>query len=113
MKNQKFAVDARTEWRRKAIAERIWIVIPTDGEAGSLNAVLTSYLEGVRPHDRIVVMANGDLDDTVPAIEAVCQEDTRVTVLVDRRHLGKGGALIAGLRYVARSADPEDIVCFV
>ena len=67
----------------------------------------------MRQSDRVIVMVNGDPDGAVPLIKEAGQEDPRVSVLVDRRHLGKGGALIAGLRYVARSASPQDLVCFV
>ncbi len=95
------------------VPERIWIVIPTQAGAISLDSTIRAYLDGMRQSDRVIVMVNGDPDGAVPLIKEAGQEDPRVSVLVDRRRLGKGGALIAGLRYVARSASPQDLVCFV
>ena len=89
------------------VPERIWIVIPTQDGAVSLDSTIRAYLDGMRQSDRVIVMVNGDPDEAVPLIKEAGQEDPRVSVLVDRRRLGKGGALIAGLRYVARSASPR------
>ena len=76
-------------------------MIPTQAGAVSLDSTIRAYLDGMRQSDRVIVMANGDPDGAVPLIREAGQEDPRVSVLVDRRRLGKGGALIAGLRYVA------------
>ena len=67
----------------------------------------------MRQRDRVIVMSNGDSDGAVPLIKETGQDDPRYRCWLDRRRLGKGGALIAGLRYVARSASPRDLVCFV
>ena len=109
------SIETPEDWRSgmDTTAGRIWIVMPTQNDAGALDTTIQDYLNGLRPDDRVVVMANGDLELTIPVVKAAGQDDARVTVLVDRRDLGKGGALIAGLRYVARHAAPEDIVCFV
>ena len=71
--------DEPLDWRCEVtVPERIWIVIPTQAGAASLDSTIRAYLDGMRQRDRVIVMSNGDSDGAVPFIKETGQDDPRV-----------------------------------
>jgi glycosyltransferase involved in cell wall biosynthesis len=78
------------------------LLIPAYNEEGRIGPVLRSYAEYVPKHYKgkfqLVVVLNGCRDNTLGVVQAVAAEYPIVTWVVYQDPIGKGGALIEGLR---------------
>ena len=90
----------------------MWLVIPARNEAARLEATLKAYLANLTPRDQVVVVVNGSTDRTAAIAQAMAAGDRRVSVLVEPKPIGKGGAILAGLALVSEKADPKDVACY-
>jgi glycosyltransferase involved in cell wall biosynthesis len=97
----------------RSVRPRTWLVIPAYNEEDRLDATVTNYLSGLHHDDRLLVMVNGSVDRTEEIAMVRAGEDSRVRVLVEPGRVGKGGALLTALRFLAAHADPADVVCYV
>ena len=91
---------------------RLWLVVPAYNEELRLGGTLEQYRGALGPNDRLVIVVNGSVDRTEELARSVAGADTRLTVLVEPRRVGKGGALIIGFQYVAGHADNQDVVAY-
>ncbi|MDW7979234.1 MAG: glycosyltransferase family 2 protein [Verrucomicrobiales bacterium] len=84
------------------------LLIPAHNEEHRIGKVLRSYAEYFKQHYRgpfrIVVVLNGCTDNTLGVVQAAAAEHPCIGYLVFPEPIGKGGALIEGLR-LAESAD--------
>jgi dolichol-phosphate mannosyltransferase len=89
------------------------LLIPAYNEERRIGPVLRSYAEYVPKHYdgkfQLVVVLNGCRDNTLGVVQAVAAEFPVVTWVVDPNPLGKGGALIDGLKLAPRA----DLVGYV
>ncbi len=78
------------------------LLIPAYNEERRIEPVLRSYAEYFRAHYdkkfQLVVVLNGCRDNTLGVVERVSAEFSEVTSVVFDDPIGKGGALIEGLR---------------
>src|SRR5262245_43894324 len=75
---------------------RCAVGIMAHDEGANIAAALRSVLSQTGPHLfglRLVVVASGCTDDTVPRAESVASGDTRVTIVVQERREGKASAV--------------------
>ncbi|GJD49525.1 hypothetical protein OPKNFCMD_2256 [Methylobacterium crusticola] len=89
--------------RRPSVA----VLIPAHDEREDLDATMTSVRGQLVDGDRLVVVADNCRDDTALIAEAGGAE---VVVRHDPDRRGKGFALDAGLRFLARTGLPEVVV---
>jgi glycosyltransferase involved in cell wall biosynthesis len=87
---------------------RLLILVPAHNEEDRIGPVLHRYAEFFSKHYtgrfRIVVVLNGCTDNTLAVVEQVSALHPEIQPLVFDQAIGKGGALIEGLR-LAESAD--------
>jgi poly-beta-1,6-N-acetyl-D-glucosamine synthase len=75
---------------------RCAVGIMAHDEGANIAAAMRSVLSQSGPHLfglRLVVVASGCTDDTVPRAEEVARADTRATIVVQERRLGKASAV--------------------
>ena len=91
-------------------AARLWLVVPAYNEEARLGNTLDEYRRSLSADDRLVIVVNGSTDGTEEVARRAAAEDPRLIIIVDERKIGKGGALLAGYRFVAARAAKRDIV---
>ncbi|NOZ60037.1 MAG: glycosyltransferase family 2 protein [Euryarchaeota archaeon] len=74
---------------------RFSLVIPAYNEEERIGEVLRAYLAAA---DEVIVVANGCTDATVEIVEEFSKRCRNLSLLVFRERLGKGGAVVEGLR---------------
>ncbi len=89
-----------------ALGLRTAILIPAHNEALSIATTIESLKEQMSDTDRIVVVADNCSDDTGSIATSLGAE---VVTRIDNTRIGKGYALDAGMRHLAR-VNPPDIV---
>jgi cellulose synthase/poly-beta-1,6-N-acetylglucosamine synthase-like glycosyltransferase len=86
----------------------VLLLIPAYNEAARIGPVLRRYAEhfqaNYRGHFQIVVVMNGCRDNTKAVVEAVARDYEFISALDFPDPIGKGGALIEGLRLAALTA---------
>jgi glycosyltransferase involved in cell wall biosynthesis len=91
----------------------IVLLIPAYNEEDRIGPVLRSYAEYFRVHYQgkfqMVTVLNGCRDNTLGVVEKVAADFTEISVLEFPAAIGKGGALIEGLRLAPRA----DLVGYV
>lgn len=96
-----------------ATAPSLLVLIPAYNEEGRIGPVLAEYAEHLYRHytgrARIVVVLNGCWDDTLGVVRAAEQKYLSVSHLEFPGKIGKGGALIEGLKL----APLADLVAYV
>ncbi len=89
-------------------APSVLLLIPAYNEEQRIEPVLRAYAEYARKHYqgafRLVVVLNGCYDNTLTVVERVAAEEPSVSLLNFPGRIGKGGALIEGLK-LAPEAD--------
>jgi len=89
-------------------APSVLMLIPAHNEERRLGPALRHYLQYAREHYagkfELVVVVNGCTDNTLGVVEQVAREYPEVRHLVFPERIGKGGALIEGLK-LAPEAD--------
>ncbi|MCC6232281.1 MAG: glycosyltransferase [Verrucomicrobiales bacterium] len=92
---------------------RLLLLIPAYNEEGRIGPVLREYLAYFRAHYRgpfrLVVVLNGCRDHTLDLVEATARELGGIEWLDFPKPIGKGGALIEGLRL----APETDLIGYV
>jgi glycosyltransferase involved in cell wall biosynthesis len=102
---------------RIAVTERLdaslLLLIPAYNEEERIGPVLRRYAEYFREHYRgefsIVVVLNGCRDDTIGVVESAAADFPEIQALEFVNPIGKGGALIEGLKL----ADKSDLIGYV
>jgi cellulose synthase/poly-beta-1,6-N-acetylglucosamine synthase-like glycosyltransferase/putative flippase GtrA len=89
---------------------RLWLIVPAYNEEARLGGTLEQYRLALAPQDRLVIVVNGSTDGTEQVARQAAAEDPRLIVTVDERKIGKGGALLAGYRFVSAHAEAGDVV---
>jgi dolichol-phosphate mannosyltransferase len=83
-------------------APSLLILIPAYNEEQRIEPVLREYAEYFRAHDpgkfQVVVVLNGCRDNTLGVVERVGEDYPEITAVNFPAPIGKGGALIEGLR---------------
>ena len=96
-----------------ATAPSLLVLIPAYNEEGRIGPVLAEYAEHLYRHyagrARIVVVLNGCWDDTLGVVRAAEQKYLSISHLEFPGKIGKGGALIEGLKL----APLADLVAYV
>jgi glycosyltransferase involved in cell wall biosynthesis len=96
-----------------ATAPSLLVLIPAYNEEGRIGPVLAEYAEYLYRHyagrARIVVVLNGCWDDTLGIVRAAEQKYLSISHLEFPGKIGKGGALIEGLKL----APLADLVAYV
>ena len=82
----------------------LWLLVPAHNEESRLGASLVQYRMALSNRDRIVIIVNGCHDRTEEVARRAAGEDDRLIVIVDHQKIGKGGALIAGYKFVGDHA---------
>ena len=84
---------------------RLLILVPAYNEEQRIEPVLRGYAQyfqrEYRGEFRIVVVLNGCRDNTLAVVQRVAREFSAVSALEFKEPIGKGGALIEGLRLAA------------
>ena len=95
-KQQSHSSSARSE-------PRLLLLIPAFNEEDRIGPVLTSYAQYLRKHYRgkwkILVVLNGCVDRTAEVVEEVKKRFSEIDYLDIKERIGKGGALIEGLKH--------------
>ncbi|MBN2506226.1 MAG: glycosyltransferase [Verrucomicrobia bacterium] len=85
----------------------ILLLIPACNEQSRIGPTLTRYAAHFRDHYAgkldIVVVINGSTDDTVGAVQQVARDFANIRWLVIPERVGKGGALIEGLKLASQA----------
>ena len=85
-----------------ATAPSLVLLIPAYNEARRIDPVLSDYASYFQEHYpgkfQIVVVSNGSRDDTVDVVQRVAERFGNIDLLEFRNPIGKGGALIEGLK---------------
>lgn len=97
-----------TVGRHHDTAGRIAVLVPAHDESTGLLPTLLDIKRQLRPHDRLIVIADNCTDDTAAVAIA---EGAEVAERHDPTRQGKGYALDFGLRHL--SLDPPEIVIVV
>jgi dolichyl-phosphate beta-glucosyltransferase len=96
-----------------ATAPSLLVLIPAYNEEGRIGPVLAEYAEHLYHHypgrARLVVVLNGCWDDTLGVVRAAEQKYLSISHLEFPGKIGKGGALIEGLKL----APLADLVAYV
>ena len=83
-------------------APSLLLLIPAYNEESRIEPVLRDYAEYFQNYYRgpfqIVVVLNGCIDDTIGVVRRVAQEHKSISALEFPAPIGKGGALIEGLK---------------
>jgi len=72
------------------------IVVPAYNEGERIGGALKKYL--TLPSVRFLVVCNGCTDGTASVVEGIMRETGRVSLVVFKEKLGKGGAIVEGFR---------------
>jgi cellulose synthase/poly-beta-1,6-N-acetylglucosamine synthase-like glycosyltransferase len=87
---------------------RIAVLVPAHNEEVCLGLTLADLVPQLKPHDRVVVIADNCTDATA---EIACKAGATVIERHNLAQVGKGYALDYGLRHLA--ADPPDVVVLI
>jgi len=78
------------------------LLIPAYNEEQRIEPVLRDYAEFLQKHHRgtfqIVVVLNACVDNTLGVVQRAAQQYPSISALEFPGHIGKGGALIEGLK---------------
>ncbi|RWC01487.1 glycosyltransferase family 2 protein [Mesorhizobium sp.] len=85
------------------------VLVPAHDEAAVIGEMLSCTREQMTIADRLVVVADNCSDETEAVAKAAGVE---VVVRRDESHIGKGYALEAGVRHIARTG-PRDVIVFL
>jgi len=85
----------------------VLLLIPACNEHGRIRPTLSEYAAYFRDHYQgqweIVVVVNGSTDDTVDIVKSMTREFTNIRWIVIPDRVGKGGALIEGLKLASQA----------
>ncbi|MGA3219717.1 MAG: glycosyltransferase, partial [Acidimicrobiales bacterium] len=93
-------------------SSRLWLVVPAYNEESRLGPTVEEYQRALRARDRLVIVVNGSVDRTLEIAQKAAEKDERLRVIVDKRKIGKGGAILAGYRFVDVHASAGDVVSY-
>lgn len=79
---------------------RISIVIPAHNEQSRIEPTVVAYARYFTGHE-IIVVCNGCGDSTPAIVERLSTEYPGIRLLVHARSLGKGGAIVEGIRHAS------------
>jgi len=79
---------------------RVSIIIPAYNEGKRIESTLKSLLKTFEKNAEILVVSNGSKDDTIKILEEWRKNESSIDYLNFPKKLGKGGAIIEGLKVV-------------
>ena len=98
-------------------APSLLLLIPAYNEEKRIEPVLRDYAEYFQKnysgHFRLVVVLNGCRDNTLAVVQRVAKEFPSISALDFAQPIGKGGALIEGLRLATDPDDPAELIGYV